>query len=106
MLQGSKTIKIMKKSKNRRGLTKVNAIFFAYKQTRNIDILTAMKLTLKNIFSLCVVRSEHHIDILNTELIGKKHLSKLTHLSKKLFLIGFLLGFNKEVQKEPLKAGV
>ena len=38
MLQGIKTIKIMKKSKNRRGLTKVNAIFFAYKQTRNIDI--------------------------------------------------------------------
>ena len=38
MLQGSKTIKIMKKSKNRRGLTKVNAIFFAYKQTRNINI--------------------------------------------------------------------
>ena len=38
MLQGSKTRKIMKKSKNRRELTKVNAIFFAYKQTRNIDI--------------------------------------------------------------------
>ena len=38
MLKGSKTIKIIK-SKNRRGLTQVKAIFFAYKQTRNIDIL-------------------------------------------------------------------
>ena len=65
-----------------------------------------MKFTLENIFSLCVVRSEHHVDILNAKLIGKKHLSKLTHLSKRLFLIGFLLGFNKEVQKEPLEAGV
>ena len=65
-----------------------------------------MKFTLKNIFSLCVVRSEHHIDILNAKLIGKKHLSRLTHLSKRLVLIWFLLGFNKEVQKEPLKAGV
>ena len=65
-----------------------------------------MKFTLKNIFSLCVVRSEHHIDILNAKLIGKKHLSRLTYLSKRLVLIWFLLGFNKEVQKEPLKAGV
>ena len=39
MLKGSKTIKITKGNKNRRGLTQVKAIFFAYKQTRNIDIL-------------------------------------------------------------------
>ena len=39
MLKGSKTIKIMKRSKNRRGLTQVRAIFFTNKQARNIDIL-------------------------------------------------------------------
>ena len=39
VLKGSKTIKIMKMSKNSRELTQVKAIFFAYKQTRNIDIL-------------------------------------------------------------------
>ena len=39
MLEGVKTIKIMKRSKNRRGLKQVKVIFFAYKQTRNIDIL-------------------------------------------------------------------
>ena len=38
MLKGSKTIKI-KGSKKRRGLTEVKTIFFAYKQTRNFDIL-------------------------------------------------------------------
>ena len=39
MLKRSKTIKITKRSKNRRGLTQVKAVFFAYKKTRNIDIL-------------------------------------------------------------------
>ena len=39
MLKGVKTIKIMKRSKNRRGLKQVKVIFFAYKQTRNIHIL-------------------------------------------------------------------
>ena len=39
MLKESKTIKITKRSKKRKGLTRVKAIFFAYKQTRNIDIL-------------------------------------------------------------------
>ena len=34
----SKT-KMMKRSKNRRGLTQVKAISFVYKQTRNVDIL-------------------------------------------------------------------
>ena len=38
MVKRSRTIKIMKRSKNRRGSTQVKAIFFAYKQTRNIDI--------------------------------------------------------------------
>ena len=38
MLKLSKTIKI-KGSKKRRGLTEVKTIFFAYKQTRNFDIL-------------------------------------------------------------------
>ena len=39
ILKGSKTIKMMKRSKNRGGLTQVKAIFFAYKQTSNIDML-------------------------------------------------------------------
>ena len=39
ILKGSKAIKIMKRSKNGSGLTQVKAIFFAWKQTRNIDIL-------------------------------------------------------------------
>ena len=39
MLKGSKTIKTMKGSKNRRRLTQVKAIYFAYNQTRNFDIL-------------------------------------------------------------------
>ena len=33
------------------------------------------KSTLKNIVSGCVVRSEHHVDILNTKLTGKEHLT-------------------------------
>ena len=37
MLKGSKTVKIIKKSKNRSGSTQVKAIFFAYKRTRNIN---------------------------------------------------------------------
>ena len=39
MLKGSKTIKTTKGSTNRGALTQVKAIFFAYKQTRTIDIL-------------------------------------------------------------------
>ena len=40
ILKRSKTVKIMKGCKNRRGLTQVKVMFFAYKETRNIDILT------------------------------------------------------------------
>ena len=41
MLKGSKTIKIMKGSKNGGGLTQVKAlyVFYAYKETRNIAML-------------------------------------------------------------------
>ena len=39
MLKGSKTIKIMKRSKSNTGLTQVEAIFFANKQTINIELL-------------------------------------------------------------------
>ena len=54
MLKGSKTIKIIK-SKNRRGLTQVKAIFFAYKQTRNIDILWQQGNPLQKILFLDVL---------------------------------------------------
>ena len=40
--------------------------------------MTKRKSTLKNIFSVCVVRSEHHIDILNAKSIGKEHLNVFT----------------------------
>ena len=39
MLKGSETIKTMKGSKNRMRLTQVKAIYFAYNQTINFDIL-------------------------------------------------------------------
>ena len=39
MPKESKTIKITKGSRNRRGLAQVKAIFSAYKQARNIDVL-------------------------------------------------------------------
>ena len=39
ILKGSKTIKIMKGSNNKMGLTHIKAIFSVYKLTRNIDIL-------------------------------------------------------------------
>ena len=57
---------------------------------------------LKNIVSGCAVRSEHHIDIVNAKSIGKEHLLKPSHLSKDCLF----LRFNKEVQKEPSKAGM
>ena len=78
MLKGSKTIKIMKGIKNRRVLTQVKAIwllyylFFAYKQTRNTDILWQHGNSSQK-YCFCVVRSEHRIDILNAESIGKEH---------------------------------
>ena len=78
MLKGSKTIKIMKGSKNRRGLTQAKSIevFFAYKQTKKYRfIMTTRKFTLIYIVSGCVVRSEHRIDILNAKSIGKAHLN-------------------------------
>ena len=47
--------------------------------------MTTRKSTLKNILSGCVVRCEHHIDILNAKSIGIEHLtaSSLSHLPKK-----------------------
>ena len=66
--------------------------------------MTTRKSTLKNILSGCVVRCEHHIDILNAKSFGIEHLtaSSLSHLPKKKDC--FFLGFSKEVQKEPPKA--
>ena len=89
MLKRVKTIKIMKRSNNRRGLKQVKVIFFACKQTTR-------KSTLKYIVSDCTVRSEHHIDILNAKSIGKEHStsSSLSHLSK-----SFFLRFNKKFKR-------
>ena len=64
MLKGSKTIKIMKGSKNRRGLTQVKAIFFCIKTNMKYRyIMMTTKSTLKNIVSGFVVRSKHRIDL-------------------------------------------
>ena len=48
------------------------------------------KSTLKNLVSGCVVRFEHHIDILNAKSFEKEHLtpSSLSRLSKRLLLFG------------------
>ena len=77
-MKESKTIKIMKGSKNRRELTQVKTIyiyiffFFLHinKQTKSIyydngtiDISSQRKSTLKNIVSGCVVHSEHQNQI-------------------------------------------
>ena len=79
MLKGSKTTKIMKGSKNRRGLAQVKAIFLHINKQEmlNLIIITTRKSTIKNIFSGCVVRSEHHIEMLNTKSIGKEYLNVL-----------------------------
>ena len=61
MLKGSKTIKIMKSSKSNRGLTQVEAIFFANKQAINNKVLWQRKSTLKKTVSDCAVRSEHRM---------------------------------------------
>ena len=65
----------MKRSKSNRGLTQVEAIFFANKQTINIELLWQRKSTLKNIVPDCVVRSDHRIDILNAKSIIEKTVS-------------------------------
>ena len=66
MLKGSKTIKIMKGSKNRRGLTQVKAILFCIKTNMKYRyIMMTTKSTLKNIVSGFVVRSKHRIDLQN-----------------------------------------
>ena len=59
----------------------------------------------KYFFPLCcaIWASYWHIDC---KINWEKAFIEADPLSKRLFLIGFLLGFNKEVQKEPLKAGV
>ena len=68
------TIKIMKNSKIRGGFTQVKAIFFHI--NKHVQIYYENKEThAKNIVSGCVVRSEHHVDILNTKLAGKEHLT-------------------------------
>ena len=82
--KGSKIIKIMKRSKNRRGLTQVKAKKFWY-------TLTTRKSTLKILFLavLCTLSIILNIlDILNAKSIRKERLSKLSHLSKKLSLFG------------------
>ena len=81
MLKGIKTIKIMKWSKNKWGLTQVKAIFL-HINTRNFDMLCQQgNPRYKNIVSGCVVRSAHHIDILNAKLIEylKKRIFKRLH---------------------------
>ena len=65
MLKGRKTIKLIKESKNRRGLTQ----FFAYNQTRNIDVNKEIHAK-----KYCAVRSEHRIDKLNAKSIWKENL--------------------------------
>ena len=76
ILNGSKTIKIMKGSKNRGGLTQVKAICFLDIKKQEISIyydskeIQAIEYSMVSGFG---VSSEHRIDILNAKSIGKEH---------------------------------
>ena len=76
MLKRGKTIKTIKVSTNRRGLTQVKAIFFSYKNLKISlhCIMTTKKSTLKQVVSGCAVHSEHHIDMLSAKPVGEEHL--------------------------------
>ena len=111
MLKGSKALNIMKRSKNRRGLTQVKAIWvpFAYKETRNIDELwqqgnpscKILCLTVWYVLSIVL-----NIEILNASYdrsnvksIGKEHLNVFRtewFIEKTIFFVSV-----EEVQKEP-----
>ena len=101
MFKGSKTMKRMKRSKKRRELIQVKAIFFAYKYKYRYTMKTR-KYTLKNIIYGCVVCSEHPIDIMNPKRIRKQNLH-LYHWAI-YWKDCFFLGFSKEIQKEPPNA--
>ena len=74
MRKGSKTTKIMKGSKNRRGLTQAKAVFFRInKQEILIYFWQQRNPREKDTVSGCAVRSEHRIDILNAKAIGKEY---------------------------------
>ena len=87
MLKGSKRMKIMKGSKNRRGLTQVKAISFSLRTNKQEILMYCgdKEYSLKNNVSRCVVCSEHRIGIINARSVGK---GKIGDLSRRLFLFG------------------
>ena len=100
MFKGSKTMKRMKRSKKRRELIQVKAIFFAYKYKYRYTMKTR-KYTLKNIIYGCVVCSEHPIDIMNPKRIRKQNLH-LYHWAiywKDCFFFGIQQGNSKGATK-------
>ena len=93
ILKRGKTIKIMKRNKSRRGITKVKTLFFAYKQKLSI-YYDNKEIRAKNIVSAYAVRSEHHIDmkILNAKSIGKEHSASSS--LREPFIEKFLFGIH------------
>ena len=66
---------MMKRSKNRRGLTQVKAVFLHINKQEILIYYGNKETHAKNIVSGCVVRSEQRIDILNAKSIGKEYLN-------------------------------
>ena len=66
---------MMKRSKNRRGLTQVKAVFLHINKQEILIYYGNKETNAKNIVSGCVVRSEQRIDILNAKSIGKEYLN-------------------------------
>ena len=87
MLKGSKRMKIIKGSKNRRELTQVKAISFSLRTNKQEILMYCdnKEYSLKNNVSRCVVCSEHRTDIINARSVRK---GQISDLSRRLFLFG------------------
>ena len=101
MLKGSKRMKIIKGSKNRRELTQVKAISFSLRTNKQEILMYCgnKEYSLKNNVSRCVVCSEHRIDIINARSVRK---GQISDLSRRLFLFGIKQKkFSRSHKEEP-----
>ena len=101
VLKWNKTIKTMKESKNRRGLAQKLYKFFLHKNKQEISIYYDNKeIHAKNIFSGCIVRSGHRIDISKCKINWERTIKRLHDWA--IYLKDFpLMGFRKNVQDKP-----
>ena len=84
---------MMKRSKNRRGLTQVKAVFLHINKQEILIYYGNKETNAKNIVSGCVVRSEQRIDILNAKSIGKEYLNVII---TEPFIFGIQQGRSQE----------